>query len=46
MVREELHSHIHKLILQIRDEEQIPNEWKENIIIPIHKKVDKHKCAN
>lgn len=29
---------LHRLILLIWEEETIPNEWKESIIVPIHKK--------
>lgn len=37
---------IHKLILNIWEKEVIPNEWKEAIVIPIHKKGDKKECTN
>jgi len=32
---------IHKLITSIWKKEKLPEEWKESIIIPIHKKRDK-----
>jgi len=37
---------IHKLITAIWKEEELPEEWKESIIVPIHKKVDKTDCNN
>jgi len=32
---------IHKLIISIWNKEELPIEWKESIIVPIHKKEDK-----
>jgi hypothetical protein len=32
---------IHKIIIAIWNEEEMPGEWKESIIVPIHKKGDK-----
>ena len=29
---------IHKLIIYIWNEEELPDEWKESIIVPIYKK--------
>jgi len=37
---------IHKLIISIWNEEELPGEWKESIIVPIYKKVDKTHCSN
>ena len=37
---------IHKLITSIRKKEKLPEEWKESIIVPIHKKRDKTDCNN
>ena len=37
---------IHKLITSIWKKEKPPEEWKELIIVPIHKKGDKTDCNN
>ena len=37
---------IHKLIISIWKKENLPEEWKESIIVPIHKKGDKTECNN
>jgi len=37
---------IHKLIISIWKREKLPEEWKESIIVPIHKKGDKTDCNN
>jgi hypothetical protein len=37
---------IHKLIISIWDKEELPEEWKESIIVPIYKKGDKTDCKN
>ena len=36
----------HKLIFSIWNEEELPEEWKESIIVPIHKKGNKTDCNN
>jgi hypothetical protein len=38
---EMLCSEIHKLICSIWNKEELPQQWKEFIIVPIHKKGDK-----
>jgi hypothetical protein len=44
---ETLVSVIHKLITSIWNKEELPEQWKESIIIvPIHKKGDKTDCNN
>jgi hypothetical protein len=37
---------IHKLTNSIWNEEELPKEWKESIILPIYKKGDKKDCIN
>ena len=37
---------IRKLIIAIRNKEELPEEWKESVIVPIHKKGDKTECNN
>jgi hypothetical protein len=43
---ETLHSEIHKLIKLIWNKEELPHQWKETIVMPIHKKGDKTECSN
>jgi hypothetical protein len=43
---EMLPSAIHKLINFIWSKEELPDQWKESIIVPIHKKGDKADCNN
>ena len=37
---------IHKLIISIWNREELPEEWKGSIIVPIHKKGNKTDCNN
>jgi sorting nexin-29 len=37
---------IHKLIIAIWNKEELPEEWKESVIVPIHKMGDKREYNN
>jgi hypothetical protein len=40
-------SKIHKVINSIWNKEKLPDQWKESIILPVHKKSDyKTDCGN
>jgi len=41
-----IRSEIHKLINSIWNKEELSEEWKELIILPIYKKDDKTDCSN
>jgi hypothetical protein len=43
-----LYSGIHRLICSIWNKEELPQQWKESILVPvpIHKKGDKSNCNN
>jgi hypothetical protein len=43
---ETLVSVIHKLITSIWNKEELTDQWKESIIVPVHKKGDKTDCIN
>jgi hypothetical protein len=43
---EMLLSAVHKLINSVCNKEELPDQWKESIIVPIHKKDDKTDCNN
>ena len=37
---------IHKLTVSIWNREELPEEWKETIVVPIYKKGDNTNCSN
>ena len=37
---------IYDLLRQILEEERIPEEWNETLIVPIYKKGDRERCEN
>ena len=37
---------IHKLTISIWNKEELPEEWKESIIVPIYKKGNNTDCSN
>jgi hypothetical protein len=37
---------MYELVRQIWEEERMPEEWKETIIVSIHKRGDRDKCEN
>ena len=39
-------SEIHEFINSNCDKEELPEQWKQLIIVPIYKKVDKTDCRN
>jgi hypothetical protein len=39
-------SEIHTLINSIWNKEELPDQWKESIIVPVYKKGDKTDCSN
>jgi hypothetical protein len=43
---ETLCSVIYKLIRSIWNKEELPQQWKESIIVPIYKNGDKNNCNN
>ena len=40
-----IRSEIHKLTNFVWNKEELPEEWKESIIVPIYKKGDKTVCS-
>jgi hypothetical protein len=43
---ETLYSEIHSLICSIWNKEELPQQWKESIIVPIYKEGDTIECNN
>jgi hypothetical protein len=43
---ETLYSEIHELVCSILNKEELPQQWKKSIIMPIHKKCDTTDCNN
>jgi hypothetical protein len=43
---ETLRSEIHKLIKLIWKKEELPHQWKESIMVPVHKTGDITGCSN
>jgi hypothetical protein len=43
---ETLYSEVYKLICSIWNKEELPQQWKESINVPIHKKGDNTGCSN
>jgi hypothetical protein len=37
---------IHKLINSVWNKQELCNQWKESVIVPLHKKSDKTDCNN
>jgi hypothetical protein len=43
---ETLWSEVHKLFYSIWSKEELPDQWKETVIVPINRKGDKTECSN
>jgi hypothetical protein len=43
---ETLCSEIHKITCSIWNKEELPQQWKESVVIQIHEKGDKTDCNN
>jgi hypothetical protein len=41
-----MRSEIHKVIKLIWNKEELPHQWKESTMVPIHKKGEKTDCSN
>jgi hypothetical protein len=42
---EKLRSDIHEFVKLIWNKEEMPHQWKESIVVPIHKRGDKSACG-
>ena len=45
-VGRKIHTEIHKLVISFWNKEELPEEWKESLIVPIYKMGDKTDCSN
>jgi hypothetical protein len=43
---EALYSEIHRLVCSIWNKEELPQQWKESVIVPIYTKLDETDCNN
>ena len=41
-----IRSEIHKLIISVWNKEELPEEWKESIIVRMYKESDKTDCSS
>jgi len=41
-----IRSEIHELINSFWNEEELPEQWKESVILPIYKESDKTDCVS
>jgi sorting nexin-29 len=41
-----IRSEIHKLIISVWNKEELPEEWKESVIVPSYRKGDKTDCSD
>jgi hypothetical protein len=41
-----IYSEIHKLFIFVWNKEEMPEEWKESITVPIYKNGEKTDCSN
>ena len=41
-----IRSEIHKLTNSVWNKEELTEQWKESVVVPIHKKSDKTDCSN
>jgi hypothetical protein len=39
-------SGLYSAVFLIWNKEELPHQWKESIVVPIHKKGDKTDCSN